>query len=77
MTNFYYITPALEKQVIIKDMDDTEDSDIDILIISSFIDEIESYIDDEVVNVILDKEEIISAHLMSENHFNQTKNWDC
>lgn len=55
--------------------DDTADSDIDILIVSSFADEIESYIDDEVVNVILDKEEIISAHLMSEEHFNQTKNY--
>lgn len=52
--------------------DDGEESDIDILIISPIIDKLESRIDDEVVNVILDKNEFISAHLMSEDHFNQT-----
>lgn len=46
--------------------EDTEYSDIDILIVSDFKDIIEPIISDEVFKIVLDKEEFISAHVMSE-----------
>lgn len=55
--------------------EDKTESDIDILIVSPNVNKIESHIDDEVVNIILNKNEFISAHLMTENHFNKTKNY--
>lgn len=53
--------------------DDTEDSDIDILIITNYGDEIHSKISNEVTDIILDKGELISAHVMTEEHFNKIK----
>lgn len=55
--------------------EDKTEPDIDILIVSPNLNKIESHIDDEVVNIILNKNEFISAHLMTENHFNKTKNY--
>ena len=54
--------------------DDTEDSDIDVLIVSQNTKEIQDHVDDEVVNVILESNQFVSAHLMSIEHFNKTKN---
>ncbi|AWX33114.1 nucleotidyltransferase domain-containing protein [Methanosphaera sp. BMS] len=53
--------------------DDGEDSDIDILIISPNLNEIQDDVDDEVVEVILETNQFISAHLMTTEHFNKTK----
>ena len=54
--------------------EDNEDSDIDILIVSSNPKEIESNIDDKVLEIIVKRKEFISAHLMTEKHFFNTKN---
>ncbi len=54
--------------------EDNEDSDIDILIVSSNPDAIESNIDNKVLEIIIKEKEFISAHLMTEEHFNETKN---
>lgn len=54
--------------------DDNEDSDIDILIVSSDTEKIQDDIDETVVDVVLETNQLISAHLMSTDHFNKTKN---
>lgn len=54
--------------------DDTEESDIDILIISNHRDEIWPQIADEIAWFVYDKQELISAHVISEELFNSTKN---
>ena len=46
--------------------EDTEDSDIDILIITPPKDKITNLIDDEVFNINAKYLEVISAHIMSE-----------
>lgn len=56
--------------------DDTEDSDIDILIISNEWEQIDSLITDEVFNVVLDTEELISPYVLSEKQFEETKNFN-
>ena len=56
--------------------DDREDSDIDILIISNYWEQIDSLITDEVFKVVLDKEELISPHVLSEKQFNETKDFN-
>ena len=55
--------------------EDTLDSDIDILIISNYREKIESIVEDEIARIMFDKEELISAHIMDETLFNQTKNF--
>ena len=55
--------------------EDTEDSDIDILIISDFEDIIEPIISDEVLKIVLDKEEFVSAHVMSQNKLDKIKDF--
>ena len=56
--------------------DDTNESDIDILIIiRSDNRQIEDMIDKMVVDFILEKEEVISPHVMTEDHFNKTKDY--
>ena len=55
--------------------DDDEDSDIDILIVSDNTKKIESKIATEVFNVVLNKKEFISAHVMSENKLNKIKDF--
>lgn len=56
--------------------DDTNESDIDILIIiRSDNCQVEDMIDKMVVDFILEKEEVISPHVMTEDHFNKTKDY--
>ena len=56
--------------------DDTNESDIDILIIiRSDNRQVEDIIDKMVVDFILEKEEVISPHVMTEDHFNKTKDY--
>lgn len=52
--------------------DDTEESDIDILIITTNSDELSDEINSAAVDIILEKDEFISPHIMSEEHFNKT-----
>ncbi len=54
--------------------DDTGESDIDILIIIHTDNrQMESMIDRKVVDFILEKEDVISPHVMTEEHFNKNK----
>lgn len=55
--------------------DDTEESDIDILIVSNDRENIEDVIAEEVAWIMYDKNELISAHVMSEELFNKTKSF--
>lgn len=56
--------------------EDNEESDIDILIVINHDNrELESIIDNIVVDFILEKEEVISPHVMTEEHFNKTKDY--
>lgn len=55
--------------------DDNEDSDIDILIISPFADEIDDEIGKVAVDFILETQEVIYAHVISVDHFNKTKDY--
>ena len=54
--------------------DDTEDSDIDILIVSPKAEEIRSIIYDIAIDIIFEKNEVISPRLLTEEEFNKTKN---
>ena len=51
--------------------EDTEESDIDILVVSNYAKLIEPKIREEVFNVVLDKKEFISAHVFSEEKLNK------
>jgi predicted nucleotidyltransferase len=55
--------------------EDTEESDIYILIVSPIADDLRHEINRIAVDIILDKDEIISPHLMTVEHFNKTKNY--
>ena len=55
--------------------DDTEESDIDILIVSNNRECIEDIIAEEVAWIMYDKNELISAHIMSEDRFNKTQHF--
>lgn len=55
--------------------EDTEDSDIDILIIADNEEELEDYISEKVIDILLTKKQYISALIMSQNHFDKTKNF--
>ena len=55
--------------------DDHDDSDIDILILYNQRENIEQVVDDEIARIMYDKQELISAHIMDEEFFNQTKNF--
>lgn len=52
--------------------DDNEESDIDILIITTNSDELTDEINSAAVDIILEKDEFISPHVMSEEHYNKT-----
>ena len=54
--------------------EDTEESDIDILIVSPNADDLRYKINRIAVDIILEKDEVISPHLMTEEHFNKTRN---
>ena len=55
--------------------DDTQHSDIDILIICNQRDRIQDKVDDEIAWIMYDKGELVSAHIMTEDLFNKTKNF--
>ena len=55
--------------------EDTEDSDIDILIVSNHKNEIESVIRDIAFDIVLDKQEVISSHILSEAHLDKIKDF--
>ena len=55
--------------------DDTEDSDIDILIISDYRSEIWEDIADLIGEIVLEKQELISAHIMTTERFNTTQDY--
>ena len=55
--------------------DDTEESDIDILIISNHREDLDDKISDEIAWIMYDKQELISAHVINEEIFNKTKNF--
>ena len=55
--------------------DDNEESDKDILIISNNRENIQQMVDDEIAWIMYDKQELISAHIMDEKFFNQTKHY--
>ena len=55
--------------------DDTEESDIDILIVSPIADKIKPKIHKIAIDIIFEKDEVISPRLMSEEHFNKTKDY--
>ena len=51
--------------------DDTEESDIDILIVSPIADKIKPKIHEIAIDIILEKDEVISPRLMTEEQFNK------
>ena len=55
--------------------DDGKDSDIDILIVSDYWEEIDSIITDVVGDIVLDQRELISPHIMSVARCNNTKDY--
>ena len=55
--------------------EDTQHSDIDILIICKHRDEIQDKVDDEIAWIMYDKGELVSAHIMTEELFNRTKDF--
>lgn len=55
--------------------DDTEESDIDILIVSPIADEIRHDIHQKAIDIIFETDEVISARIMSVDDFNKTKNY--
>jgi len=54
--------------------EDTKESDIDILIVSPNADDLRYKINRIAVDIILEKDEVISPYLMTEEHFNKTRN---
>ena len=55
--------------------DDTEESDIDVLIVSPIADKIKSKIHKIAINIILEKDEVISPRLMTEEQFNRSEDY--
>ena len=55
--------------------EDNEESDIDILIVSDEWESIDSKITDEIFEFVLNKNELISPHIISEKRFNETKDF--
>lgn len=55
--------------------EDTKYSDIDILIISNHRDKIWPVLRNQITNIGLNQDELISAHVISEEMFNKTKNY--
>lgn len=55
--------------------EDDDDSDIDILIVSNHRDDISESISEEIAWTLHAKGELISAHIMSEKLFNQSKDF--
>lgn len=55
--------------------EDNDDSDIDLLIVSDNYHEIEPVISEGIFNMISEYGELVSAHVMTNETFNRTKNY--
>ena len=55
--------------------EDTEDSDIDILVVSDFWEDIDSIITVLVGEIVFEKQELISVHIMPVERFNTTQHY--
>lgn len=55
--------------------EDNDDSDIDILIITNHQMELEDKISEEIFNIIAKYRELISAHVITEEQYNETKDY--
>ena len=55
--------------------DDSEDSDIDILIVSPIANEIKPKIHKLAIDIIIEKEEVISPRVMTEEEFNHIEDY--
>ena len=55
--------------------EDNEESDIDILIVSNYRENIEDIIAEEVAWIMYDRNELISAHIMSEDRLINTQHF--
>ena len=55
--------------------DDGKDSDIDILIVSDYRNEIWENIEDVIGEIVLEKQELISVHIMDTERFNVSKDY--
>ncbi len=55
--------------------EDDDDSDIDILIISDHREEIEDIISEEKYEIINNYRELISAHIITQKHYEDTKDY--
>ena len=54
---------------------DGKDSDIDILIVSDYRNEIWENIEDVIGEIVLEKQELISVHIMDTERFNVSKDY--
>ena len=54
---------------------DGKDSDIDILIVSDYRNEIWENIEDVIGEIVLEKQELISVHIMGTERFNVSKDY--
>ena len=79
----YEFARAIESEDIIRIIlfgsvarrDDKEESDIDILIVTPSREKINSIVDDEVFNINAKYLEVVSAHIMTEEFYNRTKDY--
>ena len=55
--------------------EDKEYSDIDILVVSSKPEDIEPVLEKEVGNILIEENELVSAHVISEENFKNRKNY--
>lgn len=55
--------------------EDRKDSDIDILIVSDYWEEIDPVICDAVGDIVFDSQELISPHIISVDRFNHAKDY--
>ena len=55
--------------------DDHKDSDIDILIITDYWNDLEPLITELVGDIVLYEQELVSAHVMSTERYNRTKDY--
>ncbi|MDO5826482.1 MAG: nucleotidyltransferase domain-containing protein [Methanosphaera sp.] len=55
--------------------EDTELSDIDLLIVTGYWEELDNEISKLVGKVMIEENELISTHIMDTHHFNTTKNY--
>ena len=83
MADIYEFARAIESEDIIRIIlfgsvarrDDKEESDIDILIITPSREKINSIVDEEVFNINAKYLEVVSAHIMTEEFYNRTKDY--